>query len=98
MSASCDSCNRLERALAGRDEDVARVRALREVYAHRPVTVLSRTDTLTDLDAALDGPASRLDEGYQPCNHECNGCPTCDPGLTTPPTTDAEEARTDDRM
>ena len=21
--------------------------------------------------------------GYGPCNHECNGCPTCDPGLTS---------------
>lgn len=26
-------------------------------------------------------PASDPPQGYQPCNHECNGCPTCDPGL-----------------
>lgn len=30
--------------------------------------------------------------GYQPCSQECNGCPTCDPGLATP----AEPARESD--
>lgn len=34
---------------------------------------------------ASSAPATASENGprYQPCNHECNGCPTCDPGLAT---------------
>lgn len=56
----------------------------RRVPARRPATV--DTEQALRAHQALDcwcGARHSLydGDGYQPCSAECNGCPTCDPGL-----------------
>lgn len=85
-----------ERALAARDEVIARVRALADDWEQAYPGSLAACNRepdewWVDLRAALDGPASQPDE--EPCpwidRPECEDECMC---LPAPPTTDAEEA------